>query len=66
MEPGRKRLSSSEVSGATGPLTPANIWRVSGRLFAAGPSGLAPVKLLVLDPNTNMFVVGHRRFSVFL
>lgn len=52
MEPVRKCLSFSDVSEATIPLTPANIWLVSGLVFAAGSSGRAPVNLLVLlgDP----------------
>lgn len=48
MEPVRKCLSFSDVSEATIPLTPANIWLESG-LVLAGSSGLEPVKLLAVE-----------------
>lgn len=51
----RKCLSFSDVSEATIPLTPANIWLEAGLGFAAGSSGLEPVKLLL--------VLEHRRLD---
>lgn len=36
------------MSEATIPLTPANIWLEAGLGFAAGSSGLGPVKLLLV------------------